>query len=304
MTIKIYTKSPLSIQQQIKQLEVRGLVFKNKKQAFHYLEFISYYRFCGYALEFEENSGLLNQYKPGTTFEQVLDRYTFDRKLRLLVIDAIERIEIAIRTVMTNYLALRYGSHWYTQRNLFLSRFDHTAFIQTLRKEIVPHGKNKQKKCEQFIQEYYDHYTTPEFPPSWMIAEILSLGTWSMLFAHLKDRTDQKAISKPFDLSYSVMTSWLHSLTYLRNLCAHHNRLWNRRFLFTPLIAKKYVKQLTPNNSFSAQAAILRIFMGIISPESHWSQRLWELINTHQEIAHHQMGFRKQWNEDPFWNIY
>jgi abortive infection bacteriophage resistance protein len=304
MVTKTYEKPPLTIKQHIELMESRGLVFQDKKRATQHLQFISYYRLCGYALEFEEIKQKVHCYKTGTTFEQVLDRYIFDRKLRLLVIDAMERIEIAFRTVMTNQLALRYGSHWYMNCNLFLQRFDHNVFIQSIHKEISPQEGNKQKKCERFIKTYYDNYAAPKLPPTWMVAEILSFGTWSILFANLTNREDQKAISEPFDLSYSVMTSWMHSLTYLRNLCAHHSRLWNRHFIFTPIIAKKYAKQLTPNTSFSAQATILHIFMKIVSPESQWNQRLWELIDAHPEIEHNKMGFHDEWNNDPFWGIY
>jgi abortive infection bacteriophage resistance protein len=302
MIAKTYDKSPLTIYQQIALLESRGLIFNDKEQAYLHLQFISYHRLCSYAAEYEEKE--TRCYRPHTTFEQIIGCYVFDRKLRLLVIDAIERIEVAVRTVMTNQLALRYGSHWYMNPDLFLPRFEHDSFIQAIRKEILHQGKNKQKKREQFIQRYYDNYTLPELPPIWMVAEILSLGTWSVLFANLIHREDQKIICKPFGLNYVVMTSWLHSLTYLRNLCAHHSKLWNRHFIFTPMIAKEYAAQLTPNTSFSAQAAILRILMRTISPESHWSQRLWELVNSHPEISFYKMGFRDGWHDDPFWGIH
>lgn len=301
MATKNYNKPPLTIPEQINLLESRGLIFNDKKRAYQYLEFISYHRLCSYAAEFQEPG--THHYKQPTTFEQVVDCYNFDRKLRLLVIDAIERIEVAIRTIMTNQLALQYGSHWYMNPTLFLSKFDHDNFIQSVRKEIFHQGKNKQKKREQFIQHYYDNYITPELPPSWMVAEILSLGTWSILFANLINRDDQKIICEPFGISYIVMTSWLHSLTYLRNLCAHHSKLWNRHFIFTPMVAKEYAKHLIPNTSFAAQAAILRIFMKTISPESNWSQRLWELVNEYTEIEYSRMGFHADWQPDPFWGI-
>jgi abortive infection bacteriophage resistance protein len=212
MTLKIYEKPPLTIEQQIALLKSRGLVFDDTQQVSQHLQFISYYRLCGYALEFEEKHEKLHRYKSGTTFEQVLDRYVFDRKLRLLVIDAIERIEVAVRTVMTNQLALRHGSHWYMKSNLFLPRFNHNIFLQTIHKEITPQEKTKQKKCEQFIQTYYDNYTAPKLPPTWMVAEILSLGTWSILFPNLIEREDQKVISHVFELSYSGILAALANL--------------------------------------------------------------------------------------------
>lgn len=297
---KNYDKSPLTIPEQIDLLESRGIIFRNREIAHQHLQFISYYRLRSYALAFEEEN---KRYKKGTTFEQILDCYIFDRKLRLLVIDAIERIEVAIRTVMTNELAFRYGTHWYMKSDLFLAKLNHDNFIQNIRNEIYHPSKNKQKKRELFIQRYFDNYSDPDLPPIWMVAEILSLGTWSMLFANLIDRENQKVICKPFGISYIVMTSWLHSLSYLRNLCAHHSRLWNRHFTLTPIAAKEYTKQLTPNTLFSAQAAILRILMQKIAPDNHWNIKLFELINSHPEINQVRMGFHEEWYSDSFWEI-
>src|SRR5438876_51843 len=111
-----FEKPPFSIEEQIKQLSSRGLIINDKNLAKHYLSFISYYRFCSYASEYENRDGGYDSdkvYRNHTTFDQILDCHVFDRKLRLLIIDAIERIEIAIRTVITNELALKYGAHWY-----------------------------------------------------------------------------------------------------------------------------------------------------------------------------------------------
>src|SRR3990167_10370226 len=183
--------------------------------ASHYLTFISYYRFCGYGIEFEDMpiKGE-KRYQQGTTFEQVLDCYTFDRKLRLLIIDAIERIEIAIRTVITNELASKYGAHWYLNKSLFISRFRHDELIQAIKKETqykVQDGSVQHKKRERFIQHYFDKYAYPTLPAIWMVAEVLSLGTWSVIFANLIDRRDQKIICQYFGINYVVMTSWLHT---------------------------------------------------------------------------------------------
>lgn len=304
---KIFEKPPLSIQQQLELLRSRGLIISDSKNAEHYLMFINYYRFCGYGIEFEETlSNSEKHYREGTTFEQILDCYVFDRKLRLLVIDAIERIEIAIRTVMVNELALKYGAHWYLDIKLFLKKFKHHELIQAIKKETlfkVHTGSIQHKKRERFIQHYFDNYSQPELPAVWMIAEILSLGTWSIIFANLIDRENQKIICQHFGINYVVMTSWLHSLTYLRNLCAHHSRLWNRSFTLKPLVANDYRQQLENNSRFSAQTAILKIFLDVISPGNDWAHHLYNLITQHPIIGIERMGFQEDWQDDPFWGI-
>lgn len=301
-----FEKPPLSIDDQLERLSSRGVIMQDKYTARHHLSYISYYRFCGYAIEFEE--GHVNgekQYRSGTTFEQILDCYVFDRKLRLLVIDAIERIEIAIRTVMINELALKYSdAHWYLDKSLFLPKFNHNDLIQSIKKETqykVPDGSIQDKKRERFIKHYYDKYQTPVLPAVWMVAEVLPLGSWSMIFANLIDRENQKLICKHFDINYKVMTSWLHALTYLRNLCAHHSKLWNRNFTLKPLVANDYSQQLKKNSRFSAQAAILKIFLDIISPGSDWVKHLRMLISDHPNIDVNKMGFNEDWIKDSFW---
>lgn len=136
-----------------------------------------------------------------------------------------------------------------------------------------------------------------------MVAEVLSLGSWSTIFANLIDRENQKIICKPFGINYVVMTSWLHSLTYLRNLCAHHSKLWNRNFTLKPLISNQYRDQLENNSSFAAQAAILKIFLEVISPDSNWAYHLHDLIEKHPQINTSRTGFKDRWQEDSFWGV-
>lgn len=301
-----FEKPPLSIEAQLARLSSRGVIIQDQKAAQHYLTYISYYRFCGYAIEFEDEP--INgekRYRQGTTFEKILDSYVFDRKLRLLVIDAIERIEIAIRTVMTNELGLKHGAHWYLDQGLFLPRFRYDELIQAIKKETqykAQDGSIQHKKREPFIQHYYDKYPNPELPAIWMVAEVLPLGSWSMIFANLVDRENQKIICKYFDIYYLVMTSWLHSLSYLRNLCAHHSKIWNRSFTLKPAVVNKYQQQLKNNTRFSAQAAILKIFLDVISPGSEWGNNLRSLIKQHPMIDVKRMGFNEGWESDPFWN--
>lgn len=301
-----FQKPPLSIDAQLERLSCRGILIQDKELAAQHLSYISYYRFCGYAIEFEDE--LVKgekQYCNETTFEKILDCYVFDRKLRLLVIDAIERIEIAIRTVMINELALKYNdAHWYLNKNLFLPKFKHDDLIHSIKKETqykAQDGSAQHKKRERFIKHYYDKYQTPELPAIWMVAEVLPLGAWSMIFANLTDREDQKMICKHFGINYVVMESWLHALTYLRNLCAHHSKLWSRNFTLKPLVANNYRSQLEKNSRFSAQAAILKILLDVISPGNEWAKNLRDLVKQHPQIDVKKMGFKEDWKSNNFW---
>lgn len=171
--------------------------------------------------------------------------------------------------------------------------------------------RTKLKKCleeqqnskERFVQHYKNTYTQPKFVPSWMTTELLPMGTWSTVYKNLENRSDKKRISDVFKLSPVDLESWLHALTYIRNLCAHHSRIWNRHFTIRPKQVNKYVKYLTPNTTFAAQSAMMHLLLKIISPDSKWTERLFELLNIYPVINQAKMGFIHNWQKDIFWGI-
>lgn len=301
-----FNKTATSIEEQIDKLEKRGLIIPDKTRAEHYLRYISYYRLVGYGLSLEQydsDGHRLVQYKPDTSFEQLLNLYIFDRRLRLLIMDAIERIEVAIRTVMVYEMANKYGAHWYKDKSIFKDGFDHNYFIREVKratKHTAEPGTDKEAQREKFIQHYYATYHTPELPPSWMIAEVLSLGVWSRVYEGLTSSRDRKDISKKFDLGPDTMQSWMHALTYTRNLCAHHSRLYSRKLTLSPRADKNM--PVGDRQTFAAHAAVIHWFLEIIAPGSKWIGRLDELMkNSDIELA--RLGFDDDWAANPYWNI-
>lgn len=300
MCIMKYNKQALDVDQQIILLESRGLIIPDRDKARQSLQFINYYRLSGYTISFEEvNNGKRgHHYKAGVTFEDVLALYDFDRHLRMLVMDAIERIEVAIRTQICISLAVSYDdSHWHLNRELFKENFNYKAFLSKCTEE----QKNSK---ERFVMHYKQIYDTPELVPSWMTIELLPLGTWSIVYKNLKNRSDRKRVSDVFKLSSLELESWLHVLTYIRNLCAHHSRLWNRHFTLRPKQPPGYIKYFSPNTTFATQAAMMHLLLKIISPQSKWTARLYELIQSHSFIHSERMGFVMDWQDDEFWDIF
>jgi abortive infection bacteriophage resistance protein len=294
-----YNKPALTIDQQIDLLESRNLNIPDKEKARHYLQFISYYRLSGYTISFENviDGRRNHQFKNGTTFENVLALYDFDRHLRMLVMDAIERIEVAVRTQICLHMAVTYNDgHWHLRRNLFKHEFNYNALIKKCTEE-------QQNSKERFVLHYKNTYDQPELVPSWMTTELLPMGTWSMVYKNLVNRSDKKKMSDVFKLSPVDLESWLHALTYIRNLCAHHSRIWNRHFTIRPKQISEYVKYLTPNTTFAAQAAMMHLLLKIISPDSRWTNRLFELLTTHPFVNPARMGFTSNWQQDIFWGI-
>lgn len=297
---KHFDKPALSLDEQLELLSSRGLVIQDPSHALHYLRYIGYYRLSGYFRPFQYPNDPAHTFQAGTTFNQVLQLYIFDRKLRLLVMDAMERIEVAVRSAISNVMSQEYGAHWYLKRDLFSQQFAFSDFLETVRKETGYYNKNRQNV---FCRHYYNSYSEPELPPSWMVMEVISFGTLSQVYSHLTNKEDQKAISKEFGLHYTILISWLHALTYLRNMCAHHERLWNRVFTIKPKKAKKFAEHFRDNTRFYAQAAVINVFLRVIADGSSWQKRLKELLEEYPEIDTKKMGFPEGWAQHAFWGL-
>lgn len=297
---KPFEKPALSLEKQLSLLQERGLIITDPKEAENFLRYVGYYHFSAYALSFQKADKTDNHhyFHTETNFSYIQELYTFDRKLRLLVIDALERIEVALKAAIINHMSLSYDPHWYMDKTYFDPSFKHENMITTIQKNIQ-YGdpiKNVRDIC---IRHYYETYDRPAMPPVWMVFEALSFSTISKIYQYLL-HADKKEIAQNFRLPPVVLGSWLHSVSYTRNLCAHHQRLWNRVFTITPLLPKDkglaYVaNEIKFNKKFYAQAHILRYFMRVISPESQWSHSLIQLVETYPNISLKKMGFPDDW---------
>lgn len=298
-----FDKPALSLDEQIDLLISRGLIVSCRETVKQYLQFIGYYRFAGYWFPFQEESVLVgtndHKFKAGTTFDQILEHYTFDRKLRVLLIDAIERIEVAFRTTLSNTMCLNHGPHWYLDESLFLvdQYFSHERFLEKLDRYL------KDNKNLPFLQHYVTKYNPPSRPPSWMMMEILPIGSISFVYQKLKHQADRKQIAGVFGVNPRILASWIHSVAYLRNLCAHHSRVWNKVFTITPEIVKEHQGFLRHNNRFYAQSVVINAFLKIISPDSQWPIRLKELLDEHPSIPLKSMGFPENWHQEALWQV-
>jgi abortive infection bacteriophage resistance protein len=173
-----FNKPALTVEQQVDLLVTRGLKIGDRKVASHYLRFIGYYRLSAYCIPFQYGGKDANKhhFRPNASFEQILELYIFDRKLRLLVMDAVERIEVAVKAAISNVASVNHGSHWFLREEFFTTKFKHASFLEKVKKDISAN------KSEVFIQHYNNNYCDPELPPSWMVFEMLSLGTVSLIY--------------------------------------------------------------------------------------------------------------------------
>lgn len=145
--------------------------------------------------------------------------------------------------------------------------------------------------------------------PGWAMLEELTFGSLSRLFSGLAKHKDQKHISFEFVLHVPLMGSWLHTLTMIRNICAHHGRLWNRELGVQPVMPKNkgikwpdYLQRQAKHTRVAVALAIIHYFMQQISPQTQWLKELEELLEEYPSIHKESMGLTENWNEDPFWN--
>ena len=221
-------------------MKSRGLTIDDGAKALSYLQEISYYRLSAYFLPYQQTKDNFNQ---GTTFEQIMQTYSFDRDLRLLIFDCIERVEIAIRTQLVYSMALHYNdSHWQDNQSLFI-----TPYYNKIGNKTDPYSDlqsiiSKAKTArtpEVYIKHYINNYNVPANPPAWMCFELLTIGELSHIYRGLRENADKKRVADFFEVHPTVFTSWLHSITYVRNICAHHARLWNKDLAIEPDILLK-----------------------------------------------------------------
>lgn len=287
-TKQSFKKPFLNLDDQIKQLKARGMKFHDEVKAKHYLGNLNYYRLGGYWLLFEDNHST-HTFKSNVYFEDVLNLYIFDREFRLLLLDAIERIEVSVRSKLAYHLANAFGSHVHLNKNAFASEYKYNKTLDKLKSEI------DRNKSETFINHHLDKYTE-ELPPIWVSVEVMTLGQISNWYSNIKSRQHRQTIAKYYNLDEKILRSFLHHLTVVRNTCAHHSRVWNKRFTidFTlPSNPSSLGSKFNPSSKryIYNTLVVCEYLMNIISDNNHWKQRLDALIQ-HHSIDKNRMGYK------------
>jgi len=295
-----YTKPTLSIADQIKLIESRGLIITDQKKAEKYLSNISYYRLSGYMYPFKDLT--TDNFVGDVTFEEIIDLYLFDRGLRLLIFDAIETIEVTFRTQLIYRPSISSGAFWFEDASNFDNASWHAEHLRQLDKEV------ERASGEVFIQHFLNKYDEESTPPVWMTFEILSLGLLSKFYQNMRVSLNAKRdIANHFGVSQSVVfQSWIRSITYIRNICAHHSRLWNRVLTNKPIIPRTpptvWISASMPNNDkIYYFLCCLTYMLRTIQPKTTFVERSKELFAKHPSISKSAMGFPNNWESELFW---
>jgi len=286
----LYTKPARTPSDLLAHLQSRGLIINDTAAALYSLNHIGYYRLLIYMRPLQTLPGKV--FHPGTRFEDILSLYDFDRELRLLCLDAIERIEVALRAAIVNELSIAHGPHFYLAANHFDKLDGYKGFLT----------KASQARYLA-ISHYQSRYNTPPLAPIWAICEAVTFGTLSHLYStlHIKNR---KLVARNFRYDEAILVSWFRTINDLRNMCAHHNRLWNARLLVNqPKSARAISAELTTalQPTFYARAAVIAALLKVVDRTSNWKQRLIDLTVKYPSVPTADMGFPADWRTRALW---
>ncbi len=299
--LEIYRKPALTFDQQLDLLSKRGLVIDDRAYALSKLKAINYFRLSAYCYPFrirDEHSNIMSNFIQGANFGEVIKLYEFDRHLRLLVMDAMEMMEVYIRTLIAYHLGHTYGPFGHTDASYFHSTFDHAQWLEKIEEEV-------KRSNDTFIKHYKRKYSGFPTLPIWMSAEVMSLGSLSFGYTGLKN-DDKRAISRQLGLHHYKLKDWLHKLTYVRNVCAHHSRLWNRSLSIRPATTRGRARNQSTtlrNDRIFFILLVLRYLLKTTDDGDRWRQRCTDLIDpiAQQRRWRLAMGLPEDWKKHPIW---
>ncbi|MDR1895332.1 MAG: Abi family protein [Prevotellaceae bacterium] len=294
-------KDSRTIDEQITLLKSRGMLMKDEQKAAFCLGHISYFRLKGYWWDMQTDR-INHTFAPNSCFEDVIDRYNFDRQLRLILFDAIEFIEIALRTKLIYHLSQAYGGLWYLDGELVIDKAKHHDYLADLQNEFARTG-------EGFAKEFRQKHPT-ENPDVWLLFEIASFGTLSKIYSNLKPQLPEKAlITHELGLnSINDLSSWLAAISYLRNVIAHHSRVFGRDILKRPVLPRSPRNQwlqfgITPVQEKKPFVVISTMvyLCNAINQDNEIKNKLVALFHSHPDIPIYKMGFFNNWETEPLW---
>lgn len=279
-------------------LQSRGLIVDDTAKAERYLEFIGYYRLSAYMYPLLQMPKEQHQYKPGSSFNQVMTLYRFDKKLRLFIFNEIEKIEVAVRSAIVNTGSeMTDNPFWMTDNANFSDR---NKFMHTMALIDAEISRSREDFIVHFKQTYCDAY-----PPAWILAEVLPFGVMTNIYSNIKVPRIKKRIAQKFGLQVAPFESWLTIVTLTRNSCCHHARVWNKQNTIRPMLPNSingaWLSLPTDPLRIYFDLCIIKYFLNVISPKNDMRDKLLKLLSDFPSIDLAAMGFPQNWLQEPLW---
>lgn len=282
----------MSIPEQLDRLSRQGMAITDREQAAHCLRHIGYYRLRSYwhpfAMRRADGGGGL--FRAGTAFSDVIALYDFDWRLRALLADALGSIEVSVRSHLVHYLSNARGGG--PQAHLNPALFDAREYAGNLAK----------------LKDNYLKIAPPaaadwDTAPIWEVAEAMPFSQLSKWYKSISVKSIRNAIAGHYWTNHIVLVSLLYNMAILRNICAHHGRLWNRALPAGFRIPRAWAADCNADEPARLynRLVIIAGLMGIIGPTDRWPSRLLALLDEYPSIPKDRMGFPNDWRQRQFW---
>ncbi|MEQ8175854.1 MAG: Abi family protein [Syntrophomonadaceae bacterium] len=276
---------PITIEKQIDNLKELGLVITDEECARAFLNDVSYFRLIkAYSLNLKPKNG---NYNEGITFQHIVDLYLFNSNFRQLLFPQIERIEINLRCRLSNYFSNKYGLLGHENAANFADANFHKEFLNEIDEEI-----DRNKKAP-FVRNFRQNYVDGKIP-FYALIELFSFGTLSKFFKNMKNE-DKKNVAVTFGIGYTYFESWIESIAFVRNICAHYGRLYNAKLVKTPTLYKQYSQDKIGNNRIFG---VLLCIKHILPMDRHWQDyvdTIEMLFDKYSSVNKALMGFPENW---------
>lgn len=280
-------QAPLSVEDQVQNLIDLGLTIEDESYARSFLNDVSYFRLIkAYSLGLKPKNG---KYNEGVTFSQIVQLYKFNCNFRQLLFAIIERIEVNLRCRLANHFSSKYGVLGYEYPANFTDAGYHAEFLDDINQEV---GRNSKSP---FVRNFRTNYKDGKIP-MYALVELFSFGTLSKFFKNMKNE-DKKAIASTYGIGYTYFESWIESIAYVRNLCAHYGRLYNAKLSKTPMLYKQYTEAGIGNIRIFG---VLTCIFHLIPHDEHWEKfvdQLEALIQKYPAVNISTMGFPENWKD-------
>lgn len=302
-------QKPRSIDGHIRHLRDKGMLFPEMGAAISLFSRVSYSRLKYYWQDLIDSDS--DDFQEGTSFQAVIERYSFDHKFRVILFDAIEMIEVALRAKIIDFMSRAAGNGlWYIDASLFENEQRHRDFVLDLKNEF-------DRSTEPFATKYISEHRNWDYeelagdnPDAWLIIEVATFGTLSKMYKNLKSQLPQRsAIANDFGLySAKDFSNWIEVISLMRNIIAHHSRLWNRSFgkqIVEPKGKRNIwlngeLTKLQKNKPYAVACAIAYLCRSI-NTQQEFTESLKKLCDEYPNIQLSKYGFPQRWRTEPLW---
>lgn len=301
-TPKEYTKQPLDCDQMLELLKSGWLSCNDENKVKHYLQHTWYYRLLAYFKSFQTRD---DNFIPWITFDNVRDLYVFDRKLRLLTLDAIEKIEVSLKANMNDILSLKKWCFWYLDPSNF--ELGTWSFNEKIYNELCKKIDDIKISNRDIVKYYQAKYETQDLP-SWILFQELSIWEISNIY-NIFPQWVRQEIADVYGVYERDFKNWIQSLMTIRNICAHHGRLRNRRYIFKArandtVLKSKFQKQkniawypeVVPN--YYNLMLIIMHLLKVINKNFDWIMDVDKLLKEHNNKYAKGMWLYPNWDKN------